>query len=152
MAFEKAVSLDPRNPQILYQLGANYCALRRYGEAEQIWDRVVTVEPDKPVHHILQPLVAFLRSGDATDYRAALDRLPSSMKDHGLVGSERFSFALYNRDWTTANQILARTPGEDLLLGDWEKVSVPRGCGEIWLAALKGEHPKMESGLGAARE
>jgi len=153
-AFEKACGLDPRNPQILYQLGLNYCGLRRYEDAEKTWIRVVAVGPDKPANKILQPFIVFLRSGDATSYRAALDRLPPSMKDHGLFGSTRFSFALRTRDWATANQILCHVPDENLLLLDYYggNVPVPRGCGEILLAALQGKHPSIDAGFGAARD
>jgi serine/threonine protein kinase len=151
-ALEKAYTLDPRNSAVFEMLWLNYCALRRYGEAEQIHDRLSVIEPDKPLRKIEKPFVAFLRTGDASSYRAALDRLPSSMKDHGRVGSERFWFALYARDWTTASQILGQAPDEDLYIGDNVKVAVPRGCGEIWLAALQGQHPTMEGGFGAARD
>ena len=151
-ALEKARALDPRNSAILEMLWLNYCALRRYGEADKIHDRLNAIEPDKPLHKIERPFVAFLRTGDATSYRAALDRLPSSMKDHERVGSERFWFGLLVRDWTAANQILGQAPDEDLYFGDNVKVAVPRGCGEIWLAALQGQHPTMDGGLGAARD
>jgi hypothetical protein len=119
-------------------LWLNYCALDRYGEAEQIYDRLSAIEPKNPLRKIEKPYVAFLRTGDLTSYRGALDRLPSPMKDHGYASSERFWFALYARDWTAANHILAKTPDEDLYICGWCKAAVPRGCGEIWLAALRG--------------
>jgi hypothetical protein len=133
-------------------LWLNYCALRRYEEADKIQGRLSALEPDKPLHKIERPFVAFLRTGDATSYRAALDRLPSSMKDHGRIGSERFWFSLYARDWAATSQILGQAPGEDLYFGDNVKVAVPRGCGEIWFAALRGQHPTMEGGFGTARD
>jgi tetratricopeptide (TPR) repeat protein len=151
-ALERAYSLDPRNPDIIYHLGVNYRVLRRYQEAEQIGDRLSEVEPDNPLRKTGKAWVTYLRTGDATSIRAALDLLPSSIKDHGLVASDRFGLALYARDWTAAKQILGKNSDEDLRAGDQVKVTIPRGCGEIWLAALQGKHPTMETGFGAARD
>lgn len=126
--------------------------LRRYRDAEQIEDRLSEVEPENPLRKTGKAWLAYLRTGDATSYRAALDLLPSTTKDHGLVASLRFWFALYTRDWTAANQILGKDSDEDLSIGGLVNVAIPRGCGEIWLAALQGKHPTMETGFGAARD
>jgi TolB-like protein/Flp pilus assembly protein TadD len=151
-ALEKAYTLDPRNPDVIYHLGINYMVLGRYREAEQIEDRLSEVEADAPLRKTGKAWVAYLRTGDATSYRAALDLLPSSIKDHGHVASLRFWLALYAQDWTAAKQILGKNSEEDLRAGDQVKVTIPRGCGEIWLAALQGKHPTMETGFGAARD
>jgi tetratricopeptide (TPR) repeat protein len=149
---EKAYSLDPRNPDIIYHLGVNYAVLGRYREAEQIDDRLSEVEPDNPLRKTGKTWVAYLRTGDATSFRAALDLLPSSIKDHGGVASLRFWFALGARDWTAAKQVLGKNSDEDLRVGGQVKVAIPRGCGEIWLAALQGKHPTMETGFAAGRD
>jgi tetratricopeptide (TPR) repeat protein len=149
---EKAYSLDPRNPDIIYHLAVNYEVLRRYREADQLEDRLGELEPDNPLRKTRKSWTMYLRTGDATSYRAALDLLPSSIKDHEFVASHRFWFALYARDWTAAKQILEINSEEDLLVGDQVKVAIPRGCGEIWLAALQGKHPTMETRFGSARD
>jgi hypothetical protein len=83
-----------------------------------------------------------IRARDFTDKEAILLH----------VASQRFWLALYARDCTAAKQILEKNPDEDLRVGEQVKVTIPRGCGEIWLAAKEGKHPTMESGSGAARD
>jgi tetratricopeptide (TPR) repeat protein len=140
---EKAYSLDPRNPYITDHLGLNYMALRRFREAKQLG-------------RIGDSDLEFLRTGNLTKYRAEQEkhraeeeRLESS-NSHGR--SNFFWSALTARDWTGASQILARNSGEDLYSGTWVKVPMPRGCGEIWLAALQGKHPTLEGRFKTARE
>ena len=148
---EKAYSLDPRNPEIIGHLGLNYEGLGHYREAEQMDRRLGEVEPDNPLRKTGKARFEFLRTGAAASYQAALDSLPSSIKDD-VFASNRFWLALYARDWTGANQILGKNPDEDLIIGELVKVPIPRRCGEIYIAALQGMHPTMETGFGAARD
>jgi serine/threonine protein kinase/Flp pilus assembly protein TadD len=147
-AFEKAYSLDPRNPDIIYELAGNYAARRRYREAEQIYGRLDDVEPDSPESKLCKAGAEYLRTFDLKRYRAVVDSLPS--KEPYL--SFRFWFALSGRDWTTAKQLLDKNPDEDLFSTGGVKVAIPRGCGAIFLAALQGLHPTIETGFGAARD
>jgi len=126
-AFEKAYSLDPRNPDIIYELANNYEERRRYGEAQQIYGRINEVDPAYLEADLGEP-----------------SKLP--------VVSNRFWFALDARDWTAAKQILDESSAENLVAGGPVKVPIPRQCGEIYLAALQGKHPTMETGFGAARD
>ena len=43
---ERAIELDPRNVNTLYQLGASYGAFRRYAEQKSKFDRILTIEPN----------------------------------------------------------------------------------------------------------
>lgn len=134
-AFEKAYSLDPRNPGIVYELADNYRQRGRYREAEQISARFNEVEPGYPVNN-----------------RAALDSMSSAQKNQQPWVSERFWSAVGVRDWATAHQILDQSSDENLITGGPVKVLIPRGCGEIVLAACQGKHPTMETNFGAARD
>ncbi|MBV8098184.1 MAG: protein kinase [Verrucomicrobia bacterium] len=151
-ALEKAYSLDPRNPDTMYNLVFSYEAQRRYREAEQINHRLDEIKPDTGDSKIRKATADCLRTGDPTTLRAAMDQLPPSIKDHGPIASKRFFLALYARDWPAAKQILDADPGEDLIVGDQVQVRIPRGCGEISLAALQGKHPTMENEFAAARD
>jgi serine/threonine protein kinase/tetratricopeptide (TPR) repeat protein len=134
-AFEKAYSLDPRNPDIVYELADNYQVRGRYREAEQIYARFNEVEQGYPEGN-----------------QAALDSLSSTQKNQQPLVSDRFWSAVGARDWTAAKQILDESSDESLLAGNRVKASIPRGCGEIFLAALQGKHPTLETGFGAARD
>jgi TolB-like protein/Flp pilus assembly protein TadD len=147
---EKASSRDPRNSRLLVGLGATYLGLRRYLEAQQIYARLIELEPNRPIHRKERAEAAFLRTGDLTSYRAVLEALPSSIKDQPYIAGERFYVALCAHDWTGAKQILSENANADIVfLGG---AAVPRGCGEIWLAAVQGRHPKMQTGFGGARD
>ena len=151
-ALEKAYSLDPRNPDIVDILGANYLLQGRYRESEQMDTRFFELEPDDPFRKSRQAWYEYVRTGDATSWRAALDQLPSPIKDHGGVASTRFWSALYARDWAAAKQILDQNSDDDLRIDDPVQMAIPRGCGEIYLAALQGKHPIMEAGFGTTRD
>ena len=148
-ALEKACNLDPRNSELLVTLGQNYQALRRYGKADQIFDRLIELEPNRPMYKVQKAVDAYLRTGDLLNYRIILENLPSSTKAIPDIASDRFDLALSTRDWVAAKQILVEN--EYLFLPGC-LVAVPRGCGEICLAAAKGEHPTMKGRFAAARE
>jgi serine/threonine protein kinase/Tfp pilus assembly protein PilF len=151
-ALEKAFSFDPRNPDILYYLEWTYLRSHRYQDAEEMLARLGEIVADPVWVKIHKAQIAFERTGDLASYRAALDQLPSSVKDHSYMASLRFWLAIYARDWTAAHQILSKAPDEDLFAGSAVKVPIPRGCGDIWLAALEGKHPTMETaGVAATR-
>jgi len=46
---ERAVELDPKNPQILQQIANSYNRLRRYSDQERALDRAMAVTPKEPV-------------------------------------------------------------------------------------------------------
>jgi TolB-like protein/Flp pilus assembly protein TadD len=146
---EKAVSLDPRNPGFLSALADNYFSLRRYRDYEHTYDRLIELEPDKPLLLIQKAYSAVNGKGDLTTFRAVLERLPSSMKDDAI--SVQFAYALSARDWTTAKEILSRSTDAELYYFNADS-TVPRGCLEIYLAYLQGDRPTMEATFAAARE
>ena len=43
---ERAIELDPRNANTLYQLGLSYGAFRRYAEQKSNFDRILAIEPN----------------------------------------------------------------------------------------------------------
>jgi serine/threonine protein kinase/Tfp pilus assembly protein PilF len=152
-SLEKAYTVDPRNLNILSYLEWLYEGSHRYRDAEEMVARLNEIDPDPTLAKLRKAKLAFEKTGDLTSYRAALDQLPSSVKDHGVMASQRFWWAVYARDWTAAQQILSNAPDEDLFAGYNAKVPIPRGCGEIWLAALEGKHPTMQTpGFAAVRD
>jgi serine/threonine protein kinase/Flp pilus assembly protein TadD len=135
-ALEKAHSLDPQNSGITGALSGNYEALRRFREAEQLG-----------LFH--RSSIELLQTGDLAKWWAEQQRQPA-LSSH--VRSNRFWLALFVRNWTAASEILAKNPDEDLFNDSYAKVPLPRGCGEIWLAALQGKRPALEGRFKTARE
>jgi tetratricopeptide (TPR) repeat protein len=130
-------------------LADNYFSLRRYRDYEHTYDRLIELEPDKPLLLIQKAYSAVNGKGDLTTFRAVLERLPSSMKDDAI--SVQFAYALSARDWTTAKEILSRSTDAELYYFNADS-TVPRGCLEIYLAYLQGDRPTMEATFAAARE
>jgi serine/threonine protein kinase len=149
---EKANGLDPLNPNISHTLGWNYLILGHFRKAEQFaW----VIDP---------PFLELLRTGDLTKWnaeqekaRAELERQPASKRGKddpwdSISHSDLFWSALDARDWTGASRILAKNPDEDLWRMGAGPLPIPRGCGEIYLAAFQGKHPTLEGRFQAARE
>ena len=145
---EKAVNLDPRNPELLEELGVLYGNLRRYRDADRIWDRVIELEPDQQIFHAHKAWTAFLEKGDVKHVRAAYEALPSSMKDDVWITGDRIYFAACDRDFKTAHEVVSKSPNKELY---FRAALVPRPCLDIWLEMVQGNHPTMEE-FGATRE
>jgi len=145
---QKAVTLDPRNPEIITRLFENDLCLRRFREAEDACDRLVDLGTDKPGLSLKAAVCRFAENADVAGYRSALEALPSSAKlDMGNT-TDRIYFAALDHDWSAANKTLADTQHQELLF--FFGTAVPRACVEIWLAMAKGEHPKLDGRFAVA--
>ena len=80
--------------------------------------------------------------------RSVYEALPSSMKQDIWVTMQRAFYAMCDRDWTTAGEILSNSPKEEI--GFFGAV-VPRRVADIWFASVQRNHPTMEE-FGATRE
>ena len=145
---EKAVTLDPRNPELLELLAEQYENLRRYRDADRIRDRLIELEPDQPLFPLYKALTAFFEKGDLKRVRAAFEALPSSMKDDVWITKKRGYFAKCDRDFKIAHEIVRKSPNEEIYFAG---AIVPRRCTHIWLERVQGNHPTMEE-FGVTRE
>jgi serine/threonine protein kinase len=148
---ERAATLDPRNPVILNDLVSNYRFRRRYRDAKRILNKLIELEPDKPFLKIRKAYVAFCEKADLSALRAATDTLPSSVKNELYMTSWRFGNAVRARDWIAARQTLSEN-SSDRLVFSFSDAVVPRGCGEIWLAAVQNKLHTIKPAFVAARD
>jgi tetratricopeptide (TPR) repeat protein len=74
-AFERATTLDPRNPERLGYLSQTYMYLRRYQEAGRILDREIALEPNSAGSRITKALWAFWEKADVKAARATCEAL-----------------------------------------------------------------------------
>jgi serine/threonine protein kinase/Flp pilus assembly protein TadD len=145
---DKAVTLDPRNPEIITRLFENDLCLRQFRDAEDASNRLVELGTDKPGPNLKPAVCRFAEHADVAGYRSALEALPSSAKlDMGNT-TDRIYFAALDHDWVAANKTLADTQHQELLF--FFGTAVPRPCVEIWLAMAQGEHPKLEGRFATA--
>jgi serine/threonine protein kinase/tetratricopeptide (TPR) repeat protein len=148
---ERAVSLDPRNPQLLQSLSRNYLHLRRYRDAERLCDRLIELNPDKPIFKLQKAAAVFFTTADLLSYRATLERLRPSMEESIDLAYVRLYAAVHARDWRAAGEIFNNSPGDDLPFLFYFVV-VPRECIDLWISRLKRGQPPAERRFAAARD
>jgi serine/threonine protein kinase/Flp pilus assembly protein TadD len=145
---ERAISLDPRNPEPLGLLSDTYGALRRFQDAERILDRLINIEPDKVGFLLSRAFWSFSEKADVEGARARCEALPSSVKDAPSVVMNRVWYALCARDFAAAEEILKRTQNKEI---PFCKALVPKEIWTLWLEFIQGNHPAVGQ-FGAARE
>jgi TolB-like protein len=145
---ERAITLDPRNPEPLGLLSDNYGALRRFQDAERILDRLILLEPDKVGFSISKVFWTFAEKADVKGARARCEALPSSVKDAPSVVMNRLWYALCARDFAAAEEILKRSENKEI---PFFMALVSKEIWTLWLEFIQGNHPTVEQ-FGAARE
>ena len=147
-ALENAATLDPRNPRLLGDLAQTYEWLRRYRDSERILDRLIALDPDQPLNRAEKLFLTFCEKANVKGVRTAYEALPSSMKDDPNWEHARYFFAVCARDFAAAEEIISKSPNEEIYLAG---AFVPRGIVLLWLEFLQGHHPTVEE-FGATRE
>jgi tetratricopeptide (TPR) repeat protein len=137
---ERATASDPRNPEVLGQLADNYGRLRRYRDCEEIFNRLIALEPDSPTFLIGKINWIFSENADVKSARAACEAFPSSIKADPYVANERFYYATCARDFAAAEKILDEIPDQEI---DFLGALVPRQILTLQLELVQGNHPTM---------
>jgi TolB-like protein/Flp pilus assembly protein TadD len=74
----QSLKLNPRDPNLLFELGNSYMFLRRYDEAEEYYSRSSALAPDVATTYTLRAANIWLKSGDLESAREMLERMPES--------------------------------------------------------------------------
>jgi serine/threonine protein kinase/tetratricopeptide (TPR) repeat protein len=152
--FNEAITLDPRNPAPISDLAYTLYAARQFRASEQVYDRLIDLVPDQPMLKVQKEwFVSFMKTGDDAMVLAAIAALPASMTEDRGVLCLRVSFALDNRDWQQAKQLLDKLKdGEDDGNFAYATAPIPIGCYFILLARLQGGPPDAKSSFVETRE
>ena len=139
--FNDAITRDPANPTALQELADTLYYIRRFRPAERVFDRLTVLRPDLPILKARKPLyVGFYETGDDTAVLSTIAALPASISNDRGVLSLRLKFALVDRDWQQAKQLIEKMNGdEDEGWFAYGGCPVPVGCYSIVLARLQGE-------------
>src|SRR3954462_11215825 len=111
-SYAKAVSLDPKDPILLENMGMNYLALRDYPTAARIFDRAVKAAPETFTIRELQTRVEFYSRGDLRPLQTLLAAQPENIDPNGTITLARFNLKMYERKFGELLGILDRSPAE----------------------------------------
>src|SRR5439155_8505732 len=107
---ERACEIDPRNLPYLINLGSMYLWLHDYDQHIKIMDRIVALHPERRPGRLFRAFVEVSRRADTGPFRTAIENIltnePGSEKDP-FVASQRYTLALYDRDWEAADRMAA---------------------------------------------
>ena len=138
--FRQAVELDPRNSQILTEVGVTCAGLRRYNEARNYLGRALAIAPNDYYTRTLLPQLDLYERGTTKPLRDTLTAILKERKDAGPhVAYALVNCALAERDQAAATEALSYIPPEGLVDPDnevllpkeWYVGLVARSFGEI---------------------
>jgi TolB-like protein/Tfp pilus assembly protein PilF len=113
---ERAIALNPRNPDLNLETGNAYLWLRRYSEAEGYYDRTITLAPDEVWGYLFGAVTCWLSSGDLKRARAILERMPQNnepLPQYIWYGQE-----VFERNYQAALDRLASISAESIEMPD----------------------------------
>ncbi|HKP93311.1 MAG TPA: tetratricopeptide repeat protein, partial [Chthoniobacterales bacterium] len=111
-SYAKAVSLDPRDPILLENMGMNYLAVRDYAKAARIFDRAVKAAPETFTIRELRARVEFYSKGDLRPMQSLLASWPENIDPNGTITLTRYNYKMYERKFEELLGILDRSPAE----------------------------------------
>jgi TolB-like protein len=148
---ERACDLDPRNLPYLIYFGATYAWLNDYEQWTKVMDRIVALHPDR-VGRLFRASIEVHRRADTGPLRTEIEKIltkePGSEKDPFVAG-QRYTLALYDRDWDTAGRAAAVLSEKNSLA--WGFPDLGRDFWVGVVARLKGDETSARAAFMRAR-
>ena len=111
-SYAKAVSLDPKDPILLENMGMNYLAVRDYAAAAKIFDRAVQAAPNTFTIRELRARVELCAKGDLKPTQELLAASPENVDPNGTITLARYNLKMYERKFDELVSLLERSPAE----------------------------------------
>jgi serine/threonine protein kinase/Flp pilus assembly protein TadD len=92
---KEAFRLNPRYSQLAYEIGLSYLGLRRYDQAEEWFDRALSISPGRLAPQLGKVGISVLSEGDTKGARALMETLPS----HPLTDYMWFTLGVLDRSY-----------------------------------------------------
>jgi eukaryotic-like serine/threonine-protein kinase len=112
-SFERALSLDPRNPSLALNAGNNHLFMRDWSAAAVCYNRALEIKPDSVIPKIGLAYVELFRNSNPAAGREILRDIPAGINPNGMVIMARWDLAMLERDYATAEKIVTDSPLED---------------------------------------
>jgi tetratricopeptide (TPR) repeat protein len=149
---ERACELDPRNLPYLINLADIYLWLHDYDEGAKILDRIVALHPEQRPGRLFRASIEVYRRADTGPWRAAIESIlanePGSEKDPFVAG-QRYTLALYDRDWDAAARAAAMLPEKNSI--EWRFPQLGRDFWVGVVARWKGDETSARAAFMRAR-
>jgi TolB-like protein/class 3 adenylate cyclase/predicted Zn-dependent protease len=108
---QRAIEVDPHNPDVLFDLASTYEGMRQYSEADRIVERGLASFPESAIEFQLTKLNLAFDRGDTQTCRAILDSVPAGFNPNGMISYYRFVVAYLDRDWPEATRVVDSAKG-----------------------------------------
>jgi len=147
--YERAETLDPRNPQWPTLIGDTLVILRRNAEADAAYDRALGVDPGNATATV-DKVFSRVLAGDMHGAAEILSSLPRDADPDGYATSARFVIAWLARDADGALSALIGAP--DSIEAPWTPSRVPTALLRAQALELKGDDASAQQAYAAARD
>jgi TolB-like protein/DNA-binding winged helix-turn-helix (wHTH) protein/Flp pilus assembly protein TadD len=114
-SFERALSLDPRNARIVFRSAINHLFMRDWPAAAAGYKRALEITPDDPDPKISLAYLEVVQNNNPAAGRNILQSIPPGIDPDGIVTEARWDLAMLERNYASAEKILADYRGEKLL-------------------------------------
>jgi TolB-like protein/Flp pilus assembly protein TadD len=109
-ALEQLLERDPRNDDLLFQVGITHLQLRNYTEAENYLDSALEIAPDNAAAYSARTGVPLYRDGDTSLLHEAADNPAAPTGSLSVYNG--WLAAIFDRDYDTALARLGRWTGD----------------------------------------
>ncbi len=141
----RAFSLNPRDATLAREMGNINLAMRRYGEAEEYYDRSIALAPDQQAAFVLKAMKYWASAGDLITARSVLEAMPDRIDP----------FTTYFWYWQELcernyEQVLDRLASVPYELFEFAAVLVPKVALEGYVYSYMGEQELSRQAMLAA--
>jgi TolB-like protein/Flp pilus assembly protein TadD len=112
--YESSQRIDPQNANIVRNLIFTNTALRRWSEAARWAEAMRNRTPASLVGRIQSGYVDFWWRGDTSVLKGLLNEVPAGTDPDGVVTSCKWEVAMIERDYASAEKVLAASPLTEL--------------------------------------
>jgi len=112
--FEKAATLDPKNPNILTNLASSYMAQRNFQAADKMLDRAIVAAPQSSETCGIKGLLAIHWKGDLGLAENEFSKIPAEGDPNGLLIWGRAWILTLKRKFPEALHVVQQFSGETL--------------------------------------
>lgn len=110
--FEKAASVNPKDPFLWNNLGTNYQALRDFPAAAKTFARGVEAEPSFFPNHYMRARMEIDWNGDTAPLEQLFQQTPAPPDPDGKIAFAQFELKLLQRRYAEALQLVEASPHE----------------------------------------